>query len=473
MKTMIRGGKIISASDEYQADVLIEDEKIVQIGIDLDIQHVDHLIDAYGKLLLPGGIDVHTHFDLPMFNTVSSDDHYTGHKAAAFGGTTTVIDFVPQSGYDLLKDVDSWFAKSEPKAAIDYSFHMNLSKFNQEVANQIPDLLRIGISSLKVFTAYNQTLRLQDVDIFKVMRIAQEHGFLTMMHAENGDIIDILVQEALQNGKVTPEWHAHTRPAWGAVEAVVRGISLAAHTGAPLYIVHMNAAGEVDQLSYGRDLGIPIMGETCPQYLFFTVKDLQKEDGAKWICSPPMRSEEDNERLWMGIMDGTIQVVATDHCPFFFDGTKPILYENQEIAIPGKELGKDDFTKIPNGLPGVGDRLPILWTEGVGKGRLTPNQFVALTATNPAKIFGLYPRKGAIQPGSDADIVIWDPNKQVKFGTKWSQQRTDYNLYEGWDLIGYPEKVFLRGNCIVDGNTWLGKKGIGQFIKRSSNNPVL
>lgn len=473
MKTMIRGGRIITASDEYQADVLIENEKIALIGMNLDVQQVDHLIEAHGKLLLPGGIDVHTHFDLPMFNTVSSDDHYTGHKAAAFGGTTTVIDFVPQNGYDLLKDVDSWFAKSEPKAAIDYGFHMNISKFNQTVADQIPELLRIGISSLKVFTAYNETLRLQDIEIFKVMRIAQEHGFLTMMHAENGDIIDILVQEALENGKVASEWHAHTRPAWGAVEAVARGISLAAHTGAPLYIVHMNAAGEVDQLSYGRDLGIPVMGETCPQYLFFTVKDLQKEDGAKWVCSPPMRSEEDNERLWMGLMDGIIQVVGTDHCPFFYDGSKPILYENQEIAIPGKELGKNDFTKIPNGLPGVGDRLPILWTEGVGKERLSPNQFVALTATNPAKIFGLYPRKGAIQPGSDADIVIWDPNKQVKFGTKWSHQRTDYNLYEGWELIGYPEKVFLRGNCIVDGDAWLGKMGNGQFIKRSANNPVL
>jgi dihydropyrimidinase len=305
------------------------------------------------------------------------------------------------------------------------------------------------------------------------MRIAQEHGFLTMLHAENGDIIEILVQEALAEGKTTPEWHAHTRPAWGAVEAVARGVSLSAHTGAPLYIVHMNAAGEVDQLAYGRDLGIPVMGETCPQYLFFTVEDLKRKDGAKWICSPPMRSEEDNERLWLGLQEGTIQVVGTDHCPFFYDGTKPILYEGKEVKIPGKELGINDFTKIPNGLPGVGDRLPILWTEGVGKERISINQFVALTATNPAKIFGLYPRKGVIQPGSDADIVIWDPHKQVTFGIEWSHQRTDYNLYEGWELIGFPEKVFLRGKCIVDGKTWLGKRGDGQFIKRNAFNPVL
>jgi dihydropyrimidinase len=473
MKTLIQGGTIISASDEYQADILIEDEKISLIGDNLSLFDTDLVVNAEGKLILPGGIDVHTHFDLPMLNTVSSDDHYSGHKAAAFGGTTTVIDFVPQSGSDLHKDIDNWFEKSEPKAAIDYSFHMNISIFNQTVANQIPDLLKMGISSLKVFTAYNNTLRIQDADIFRVMRIAQEHGFLTMMHAENGDIIEILVQEALSQGKVTPEWHAHTRPSWGAVEAVARGVSLAAHTGAPLYIVHMNAAGEVDQLAYGRDLGIPVMGETCPQYLFFTVKDLQREDGAKWICSPPMRSEEDNERLWLGLMDGTIQVVGTDHCPFFFDGTKPILYEGKEIKIPGKELGKDDFTKIPNGLPGVGDRLPILWTEGVGKERITLNRFVALTATNPAKIFGLYPRKGAILPGSDADIVIWDPEKQVKFGKELSHQRTDYNLYEGWDLNGFPEKVFLRGKCIVDGSSWFGKAGEGQFIKRSAFNPVL
>lgn len=473
MKTIIRSGTIISASDECKADILIDGEKIVQIGINLPTIGVDQLIDAHEKLILPGGIDVHTHFDLPMFNTVSSDDHYTGHKAAAFGGTTTVLDFVPQTGNDLKKDVSDWLYKSEPKAAIDYGFHMNISNFNSEVAEQIPALIGIGVTSLKVFTAYNSTLRLQDVDIFKVMRIAKEYGFLTMLHAENGDIIEILVQEALAAGHITPEWHAHTRPAWGAVEAVSRGISLSAHTDAPLYIVHMNAGGEVDQLAYGRDLGIPVMGETCPQYLFFTVENLKQADGAKWICSPPMRFNEDNERLWQGIMDGTIQVLGTDHCPFFFDGTQPILYEGKEVKIPGKELGKDDFTKIPNGLPGVGDRLPIFWTEGVVKGRITAHQFVALTSTNPAKIFGLYPQKGVIQPGSDADVVIWDPKMQLTYGRKWSHQRTDYNLYEGWKLEGYPEKVFLRGNCLVDGKNWYGKAGNGKFIKRKPFNPII
>ncbi|MBE0687970.1 MAG: dihydropyrimidinase [Anaerolineaceae bacterium] len=473
MKTIIRGGTIISASDECKADILIDGEKIVQIGINLSLSGVDQIVDAQEKLILPGGIDVHTHFDLPMFNTVSSDDHYTGHKAAAFGGTTTVLDFVPQTGNDLKKDISDWLKKSEPKAAIDYGFHMNISIFNSEVAEQIPSLIDLGITSLKVFTAYNSTLRLQDADIFKVMRIAKEHGFLTMLHAENGDIIEILVQEALAAGHTTPEWHAYTRPAWGAVEAVVRGISLSAHTDAPLYIVHMNAGGEVDQLAYGRDLGIPVMGETCPQYLFFTVENLKQPDGAKWICSPPMRYEEDNQRVWQGIIDGTIQVLGTDHCSFFYDGTKPILYEGKEVQIPGKELGKDDFTKIPNGLPGVGDRLPIFWTEGVAKGRITPHQFVALTSTNPAKIFGLYPQKGVIQPGSDADIVIWDPKMKLIYGRERSHQRTDYNLYEEWELEGFPEKVFLRGNCLVDGKDWSGKAGSGKFIRRKPFSSII
>lgn len=473
MKTIIRGGTIISASDECKADILIDGEKIVQIGINLSTLGIDQIIDAQEKLILPGGIDAHTHFDLPMFNTVSSDDHYTGHKAAAFGGTTTVLDFVPQTGNDLKKDISDWLKKSKPKAAIDYGFHMNISIFNSEVAAQIPALIDLGVTSLKVFTAYNSTLRLQDADIFKVMRIAKEHGFLTMLHAENGDIIEILVQEAIAAGHTTPEWHAHTRPAWGAVEAVSRGISLSAHTDAPLYIVHMNAGGEVDQLAYGRDLGIPVMGETCPQYLFFTVENLKQPDGAKWICSPPMRFDEDNQRLWQGIIDGTIQVLGTDHCPFFFDGTQPILYEGKEVKIPGKELGKDDFTKIPNGLPGVGDRLPIFWTEGVVKGRITPHQFVALTSTNPAKIFGLYPQKGVIQPGSDADVVIWDPKMKLTYGREWSHQRTDYNLYEGWELEGYPEKVFLRGNCLVDGKKWSGKAGNGKFILRKPFNTII
>ena len=278
---------------------------------------------------------------------------------------------------------------------------------------------------------------------------------------------ELLTAEALAEGHTTPEWHAKTRPAWGAVEAVLRGAALSAQAEAPLYIVHMNVAGEVDQLSYAREHGLPVMGETCPQYLFFSSDKLSRPDGAKWVCSPPLRSPVDNQRLWEGLEDGTIQTIGTDHCSFFYDGTQTIMYEGQPIAIPGKELGKDDFTKIPNGLPCVGDRLPVLWTYAVRSGKLSPNQFVALVSTNPAKIFGLYPRKGTLLPGSDADIVIWDPDRRLRYGKEYSYHRTDYNLFEDWELIGFPEKVFLRGSMIVDGDQWLGKPGMGRFIYRN------
>jgi dihydropyrimidinase len=469
---LIKNGTLITASDTYEADILIEGEQIVAVGKEL-IAPDEEVVDAEGMLIMPGGIDPHTHFDLPMFDTVSSDDHYSGHKAAAFGGTTTVMDFVPQDSTDLQLDVQAWHAKADNKAAIDFGFHMNITRLDDQVADQIPALLEMGITTLKVFMAYNGRLRLLDGEIFRVLRLAKEQGMLTMLHAENGDVIEILVAEALAAGKTTPVWHAWTRPAWGAVEATVRGAALAATAESPLYIVHMNVAGEVDQLRYAREHGLPVMGETCPQYLFFTEHHLRRPDGAKWICSPPMRQAEDNRRLWRGIADGTIQTIGTDHCPFFYDGTKSILYEGKEVAIPGKELGSEDFTKIPNGLPGVGDRLPILWTYGVRAGHLTPNQFVTLTSTNAAKIFGLYPRKGALLPGSDADILIWDPERSLTYGIEYAQHRTDYNLFQGWELVGYPEKVFLRGKLIVDGDQWLGRPGMGRFLFRQSYAPVL
>lgn len=472
MSVLIKSGTLITASDSYPADILIEGEKITAIGQDLQAGNAD-VIDAAGKLVMPGGIDPHTHFDLPMFDTVSSDDHYTGHKAAAFGGTTTVIDFVPQDSGSLKKNVEAWHAKADSKAAVDFSFHMNITRYNDQVASEIPGLIDMGITTLKVFTAYNGRLRLQDGEIFRVMRIAGEHGMLVMMHAENGDVIDVLVSEALQAGHTAPEWHALTRPGWGEVEAAFRGAALAAQAGTPLYIVHMNVAGEVDQLEYARRRGLQVMGETCPQYLFFTIDHMRRPDGAKWVCSPPMRTVEDNNRLWKGLSEGTIQTVGTDHCPFFFDGTKPIQYEGKPVAIPGKELGKDDFTKIPNGLPGVGDRLPVMWTYGVRAGHLTPNQFVALTSTNPAKIFGLYPQKGALVPGADADLLIWDNDRRLTYGVEVAQHRTDYNLYEGWELVGYPEKVFLRGQLIVDGELWLGRPGMGRFVHRTPGAPVI
>lgn len=467
MAILIKSGTLITASETFTADILIDSEKITEVGSDLNIPGAE-VVDASDKIIMPGGVDPHTHFDLPMFGTVSSDDHYTGLKAAAFGGTTTVIDFVPQDYKTLKESVDAWHAKADAKAAIDFAFHMNMTHLDDRVAAEIPHLPELGITTLKVFTAYNNRLRLQDGDIYRVLRIAKEYGLLTMLHAENGDVIDILVAEALAAGHRSPEWHALTRPAWGAVEAMLRGAALAAQASAPLYIVHMNVAGEVDQLQYARQHGLPVMGETCPQYLFFTVDHLRRPDGAKWICSPPVRAPEDNARLWVGLADGTIQTIGTDHCPFFFDGTQSILYEGQPVAIPGKELGKDDFTKIPNGLPGVGDRLLILWTYGVRAGRISPNQFVALTSTNPAKIFGLYPRKGTLLPGSDADIVIWNPEQRLTYGLAFARHRTDYNLYENWELVGFPEKVYLRGQLIVDGETWLGRAGMGRYLHRGS-----
>jgi dihydropyrimidinase len=464
MTMLIKSGTLVTSAETFNADILIEDEKIVMIGKDLTVGEDTQVINAEGKLVMPGGVDAHVHLDLPMAGTVSSDDHYTGMKAAAFGGTTTVIDFVSQDKVSLKANIDDWHAKADSKASVDFSAHMNVTHLEPSVEAELPALPKEGITSIKVFTAYNGRLRLQDGEIFRVMRIAGKAGILTMMHAENGDVIDILIAEALKAGHTGPEWHARTRPAWGAVESVLRGEALAAQADAPLYIVHMNVAGEVDQLAYARSKGLPILGETCPQYLFFTEDDLRRPDGAKWICSPPMRTKVDNERLWEGLQQKTLQTVATDHCPFFFDGTKPIIYEGKPVAIPGKELGKDDFTKIPNGLPGVGDRLIILWTYGVGKGRITPNQFVALTSTNPARIFGMYPRKGTLVPGADADIAIWDPNKKLIYGVAHSQQRTDYNLYEGWNVQGYPEKVLLRGQLIVDDGKWLGRPGMGRFI---------
>ncbi len=477
MSILIQNGTLITASDTFKADILIEDEKILRIGLNLEADSAQ-VIDASGKLVLPGGVDPHVHLDLPMFDTVSSDDHYTGHKAAAFGGTTTAMDFVPltptplpmgegrRGEGDFQYSVDLWMKKAE-KAAIDYSFHMNLTQFNEKIAKEIPSLMKMGIQTLKVFTAYNGRLRLDDGSIFKALRIAKDNGMLMMAHCENGDVIETLVAEALEAGHTSPKYHALTRPAWGAVEATLRMAAMAEQADSPMYIVHMNAGSEVDMLKYARERGVKVMGETCPQYLFFTIDKLFDADGAKWVCSPPLRTEKDNARLWEGLSGGVLQTIGTDHCPFYLDGSRPIVYEGSEVVIPGKELGKNDFTKIPNGLPGIQDRMLILWTHGVQAGRITANQFVAYTSTNPAKIFGLYPRKGALVPGADADIVIWDPEKRVKYGVEMSHQRTDHNLYEGWELVGYPEKVFLRGKLIVDGTKWKGKAGDGRFLKRS------
>ncbi|HOT99149.1 MAG TPA: dihydropyrimidinase [Anaerolineaceae bacterium] len=467
MKTLIKNGTVITAEITRKADILVEDEFIRRIDEYIEDDEAT-IVDASGLLVLPGGVDPHVHLELPMAGTISADDHYTGGKAAAFGGTTTMIDFVSQEPVILAENIARHRAMADPKASIDYSLHMNITHFDDQVAEELLDLPQMGITSMKVFTAYNGRLRLDDGSIFKVMRIGGKNNLLTMVHAENGDVIDILVAEALAAGNTAPIHHALTRPAWGEVEASLRAAALAAQADSPLYLVHMNVAGEVDQLAYARKHGILAMGETCPQYLFFTEDDLRRPDGAKWVCSPPMRKAADQQGLWQALENGTIQVLATDHCPFFYNGRQPIVYEGREVAIPGKELGEKDFTLIPNGLPGIADRLPVFWTHAVNTGRISPNRFVELTATNPARIFGLYPKKGTLAEGSDADIALWDPEKELDYGLAWAHHRTDYNLYEGWKLRGYPVKVFLRGTLIVDDQNWLGKAGGGRFVHRQA-----
>jgi dihydropyrimidinase len=475
MKTLIQNGTLVTAGDTYQADVLIDGETIALIGRDLSIPDAAP-IDATGHTLLPGGIDVHTHLELNVAGTVSSDDFYTGHKAAAFGGTTTHIDFPTQyKGWSLRQAVEHYHAKARDKAVIDYGYHVTITDLTDDVLAEIPSLVDEGVPSLKLLMAYKGTFMVDDTTLFKTLMKTAGCGMLTLVHCENGDAIDILIKQAVATGQLEPKIHPRTRPAWVEAEATLRAIALAAVAGAPLYVVHMTCEASLDQLRYGRERGLPVMGETCTQYLFFTEDDLDRPDfeGARFVCSPPLRTRHDNEALWRALAGGDLQVVSTDHCPFFFDGTREIIYEGRPVKIAGKELGRGDFTRIPNGVPGIGDRMPILWSEGVGKGRLTPNRFVELTATNPAKIFGMYPRKGTIAVGSDADIAIWDPNLKKTAGVKTSHQRTDYNLYEGWEVVGWPVKVFSRGRLLVDGDRWLGTPGSGSFVRRSPFAPVV
>ena len=473
MNLLFRNANIITSSETRQCDMLIEGEKIAEIGQDLPATDAE-VVDCSGLNLLPGGVEPHAHLALPMFGTVSSDDHYSGHRAAAFGGTTTVLDFTTQSrGGSLQESIEGWHAKAEGLAAVDCSFHVNVTDFTPSVAAEIARLPAQGLTTLKVFTAYNGRLRIADEDIDEVLRITREHGMLVLLHAEDGDEIEALKGSALAAGHRDPIWHARTRPAQGEVVAGQRAIALAADTKAPLYVVHVPTSGLVEQLRRARAQGVPVMGETCPQYLFFTEDHLMQSDGAKWVCSPPLRSPADNSALWTAVSDDSIQTVGTDHCPFFFDGTTSIDYEGHPVAIAGKELGQGDFTLIPNGIPAIEHRLPLLWTFGVGAGRFSAERFVELTAVNPAKILGLYPRKGALLPGSDADIALWDPGKQHTISVRTAHMRTDHDLWEGVELTGFPVRVYLRGRLLVDGDQWLGSPGGGQFLRRQSGAPVL
>ncbi len=468
MGTIIKNGTIITASDTVQADILIEGEQIALIGRDLPTDGND-VIDATGKLLLPGGIDVHTHLELPFGGTVSSDDFFTGHRAAAFGGTTTHIDFAIQPmGGSLREGIDAWHKKANDKAAIDYGFHMAITDLRDDVMAEIPQMLEQGITSLKLFMAYKGLFQVDDTTLFRAMQQAAKHGMLIMVHAENGDVIAELAGQLIAEGKMDPKYHAVAHPAMAEAEATGRAIALAGIANAPLYVVHMTCEESIEQLVLGRAKGFPVMGETCTQYMFVFEEDLAQPgyEGAKFICSPPVRQPKDAPILWRALADNTLQAVSTDHCPFWYEG-------GVNGRIPGKELGKGDFSKIPNGMPGIEDRMPVMWHHGVNEGRMSANRFVEITSTNPAKIFGLYPRKGTISVGADADIVIWNPEKEHTISAATHHMRTDYNVYEGMTVKGWPERVLLRGRTLVNDNDWLGEAGQGKFLKRKPHAPVL
>ncbi|GAB4411489.1 MAG: dihydropyrimidinase [Anaerolineae bacterium] len=468
MTTLIKNGTVVTAGDTFKADVLIEGEKVTLIGQNLAGEGHE-VIDAEGLLLLPGGIDVHTHLDLPFGGTTCSDDFFTGHRAAAFGGTTTHIDFAIQPiGGTLRQGVGEWHHKAEGKACIDYGFHVAITDLRPEVMDEIPTLIDEGVTSLKLFMAYKGLFQVDDTTLFRAMLKAAENGMLIMVHAENGDVIAELVPKLLAEGKTDPKYHAVAHPALAEGEATGRAIALAGIAGAPLYVVHMTCQEAIEQLQLGRAKGLRVMGETCTQYMFVFEEDLARPgyEGAKFVCSPPVRQPKDAEILWKALADNTLQAVSTDHAVFWYEG-------GVKGRIPGKELGLGNFAKIPNGMPGIEDRMPVMWHHGVNGGRFNANRFVEITATNPAKIFGLYPRKGTIAVGSDADIVLWDPNKEHTISAETHHMNTDYNVYEGMQVKGWPARTLLRGQSIVVGTEWHGQQGGGAFLRRSPHAEVL
>jgi len=456
VKTLIRNGRIVTAQDDYQADLLIDGEVISAIGRSLKTE-AGQVVDATGLLVLPGGVDVHTHLDMPFGGTVSSDDFETGTRAAAYGGTTTLIDFAIQAkGQSMRTALDTWVRKAEAKATIDYSFHMIVTDLPDAGIEEMNSLIRDGVTSFKLFMAYPGVLMVDDGTIFKAMKNASRYGGLVCMHAENGSVIDLIVKEALAQGKTAPKYHALTRPTTAEAEATGRAIALAEIADAPVYIVHLSCAEALSKVREARDRGIPAYAETCPQYLFLSIEDYDRPgfEGAKYVFTPPLREKWNQEELWRGLAQDHLQVISTDHCPFCFKEQK--------------ELGRDDFTKIPNGGPGVETRLSLVYNGGVRTGKITLNRFVELVSTAPAKMFGLFPRKGAITVGSDADVVLFDPEAEATISASTHHMRIDYSLYEGWRVRGVPRKVFSRGRLIVDGDTFLGRAGAGSFVRRST-----
>lgn len=467
MKTLITGGIVVTATDAYKADVLVDGEKIAAIGADLKAGGAKK-IDASRKYVIPGGIDVHTHMELPFGGTFASDDFHTGTVAAAFGGTTSIVDFAVQDfGQPLAKARDAWLAKARGMAVIDYGLHVIVRDVSDKVLKEMAAMVGEGVSSFKLFMAYPGVFMVDDAAIFKALVRSAEVGALICMHAENGGVIDVLVKKALAAKHVEPKWHALTRPPEAEGEATGRAYKLAEMAGGvPLYVVHLSAAQALEQVKLFRDRGLPAYAETCPQYLFLSYDSYEEPgfDGAKYVMSPPLRPKWHQDELWRGLAKNDLQVVSTDHCPF-------CMKEGYQGLPKQKELGKSDFSKIPNGAPGVETRMVLLYDGGVVAGRISLNRWIELCSTTPAKIMGMFPKKGTIAVGSDADIVVWDPKATQTLSAKTHHMRVDYSPYEGRKVKGKVVTVLSRGEVIVDGGAFVGKKGRGRFIKRGS--PVL
>ncbi|HWZ80088.1 MAG TPA: dihydropyrimidinase [Candidatus Sulfotelmatobacter sp.] len=455
--TIIRNGSVVTATDTYLADIAIANGKIAAIGKDLPTQNSSHVLDAAGKLVLPGGIDVHTHLDMPFGGTTSADDFETGTRAAAFGGTTTLIDFAIQyKGQPLRQAFDTWMSKASNKAVCDYAFHCIVTDVSGGQLSEMNDLVHEGVTSFKLFMAYPGVFMLDDGSIFKALQTTSKNGGMVCMHAENGSAIDVIVQQALAEGKRAPKYHALTRPTTAEAEATARAIALAEMAGAPIYIVHLSCNDALEKVREARDRGLPVYAETCPQYLYLSIENFDAPgfEGAKYVFTPPLREKWHQEKLWNGLKCDHLQVVSTDHCPFCFKEQK--------------EMGRDDFTKIPNGGPGVEHRMSLIYSGGVASGRFSANRFVELVSTAPAKLFGLYPRKGTIAVGGDADLVIFDPKRKHTISAKTHHMRVDYSMFEGIQVTGMPDIVLSRGQVVVDGDKFLGRAGQGEFLKRAT-----
>jgi dihydropyrimidinase len=466
--TLIKNGRIVTAVDDYTADILIVDGRVETIGRNIAAGGDVEVHDAAGFVVLPGGVDVHTHLDWDFGSAQTVDTFGTGTKAAAFGGTTTLIDFCNQPpGKSPLVGLEDWH-KRRASACVDVGAHMiMLQVTDQSLADMKTLINREGVTSFKLFMAYPGVLMLDDGALFKAMRVAGANGAMTCVHAENGPVIDVLVKEAVAQGLRAPKYHATTRPTILEGEATHRAIRLAELAGTPLYIVHLSAGEALSAVTEARDRGIPVHAETCPHYLFLTEEEYERPEfeGAKYVMTPPLRTHHHQTQLWRGLKTDDLQVVSTDHCPFCFN--------EQPYGMKfSKQQGRDDFSTIPNGAPGVETRLPLIFDGGVGKHGMSLNRFVELTSTAPAKLFGLFPRKGTIAVGSDGDIVLFAPNEQWTIRAAEHHSRMDYTLFEGRSVTGKVKKVFLRGQCIVDGQSWRGREGMGQFLSRGESGTI-